>query len=154
MEPELLLLDEPLSALDALTRGSLQEEIARICEIQKCSIALITNDVDEGILMADRIIPMTQGPPATLGEPRAINIERPRSRKSVNESPEFQKVRTQVNHFLTQNGRKKATVQVNQRFSLPDILPEDLTIRPKWYQPKKRPQRRRELREETIEVEV
>ena len=66
-QPDILLLDEPLSALDALTRAKLQDEIARICGQEKKTIVLITNDVDEAILLADRIIPLKPGPSATLG---------------------------------------------------------------------------------------
>jgi nitrate/nitrite transport system ATP-binding protein len=67
MNPHLLLMDEPLSALDALTRGSLQQEIINIWNNDRTTALLITNDVDEGILMADRIIPLNPGPHATLG---------------------------------------------------------------------------------------
>ena len=67
MQPEILLLDEPLSALDALTRAKLQDEFAEISAREKKTIVLITNDVDEAILLADRIIPLTPGPRATLG---------------------------------------------------------------------------------------
>ena len=67
MDPQVLLLDEPLGALDALTRATLQDEIERIWEQDQKTVVLITNDVDEGILLADRIIPLTPGPGATLG---------------------------------------------------------------------------------------
>ncbi len=67
MQPEILLLDEPLSALDALTRANLQDEINRICQEEKKTVILITNDPDEAILLADRVIPLTAGPRATLG---------------------------------------------------------------------------------------
>ena len=67
MKPEVLLLDEPLSALDALTRAVLQDEIIRIWEEDKRTVVMITNDVDEAVLMADRIVPLTPGPEATLG---------------------------------------------------------------------------------------
>ena len=82
MQPEVLLLDEPLSALDALTRAKLQDEFAAICEKEKKTIILITNDVDEAILLADRIIPLKPGPKASLGKDfkvtyRARGIVRP-----------------------------------------------------------------------------
>ena len=74
MDPQVLLLDEPLSALDALTRATLQDEIVRIWEQDRKTVVLITNDVDEGILLADRIIPLSAGPGATLGPSVPIDI--------------------------------------------------------------------------------
>src|SRR5205814_6330391 len=74
MDPQILLLDEPLSALDALTRSTLQDEISRIWEADKKTVVLITNDVDEALLLADRIIPLTPGPGATLGESVRVDI--------------------------------------------------------------------------------
>ena len=80
LEPGILLLDEPLSALDALTRANLQDEINRICQEEKKTVILITNDPDEAILLADRVIPLTAGPRATLGPSIPVTIPRPRSR--------------------------------------------------------------------------
>src|SRR5438552_1692863 len=84
MDPQILLLDEPLSALDALTRATLQDEISRIWQENRKTVVLITNDVDEGILLADRIVPLTAGPGATLGPAFTVDITRPRDRKSIN----------------------------------------------------------------------
>ena len=84
MDPEVILMDEPLGALDALTRGNLQDEILRIWGRNKRTALLITNDVDEGIYMADRIIPLNPGPNATLGPEYAIDIPRPRNKKELN----------------------------------------------------------------------
>ena len=78
MNPEVLLLDEPLSALDALTRGNLAEEIEKIWEAERKTCVLITNDVDEAILLADRIIPLN--PDGTLGTEFKVSIPRPRDR--------------------------------------------------------------------------
>src|SRR2546422_976581 len=78
MDPQILLLDEPLSALDALTRATLQDEISRIWSQDKKTVVMITNDPDEGILLADRIIPLSAGPGATLGPSITIDIPRPR----------------------------------------------------------------------------
>src|SRR6266568_654702 len=89
MEPQILLLDEPLSALDALTRATLQDEISRIREETRKTVVLITNDPDEGIYLADRIIPLTSGPRATLGPSFRIGIPRPRDRKEINHHPQF-----------------------------------------------------------------
>ena len=79
MDPQILLLDEPLSALDALTRATLQDEISRIWSENKKTVLMITNDPDEGILLADRIIPLTAGPGATLGPEIVIDLPRPRA---------------------------------------------------------------------------
>jgi len=79
MNPEMLLLDEPLSALDALTRANLADEILEIWEEDKKTCILITNDVDEAVLMADRIVPLTMGPGATLSKEFKVNMERPRA---------------------------------------------------------------------------
>src|SRR5712671_3529781 len=89
MDPQILLLDEPLSALDALTRSTLQDEISRIWQENRKTVVMITNDPDEGILLADRIIPLTAGPGATLGPEIAIDIPRPRDRKEINHHPRF-----------------------------------------------------------------
>ncbi len=100
MQPEVLLLDEPLSALDALTRANLQDEIEHISQIEKKTIILITNDVDEAILLADRIIPLNPGPNATLGPDFKVNIPRPRDRTAMNDSPAFVKLRAGVTEYL------------------------------------------------------
>ncbi len=76
--PEILLLDEPLSALDALTRAKLQDEIESIWEKERKTVVLITNDVDEAVLLADRIIPLNPGPRATLGPEFKVPLDRPR----------------------------------------------------------------------------
>jgi nitrate/nitrite transport system ATP-binding protein len=107
MEPELLLLDEPLSALDALTRATLQDELARICRVSGKTIFLITNDVDEGILLADRIIPLGAGPAATLGPSVAVDIARPRNRKALNHDERFKQVRAEVIEFLLDSAARK-----------------------------------------------
>jgi nitrate/nitrite transport system ATP-binding protein len=99
MQPRVLLLDEPLGALDALTRGALQEEIARIWARTQCTGVLITNDVDEAILLADRIIPLGA---ATLGPSVPVRLARPRDRRALNHDPEFQRLRREVFDLLHQ----------------------------------------------------
>lgn len=126
MNPEILLMDEPLSALDALTRAVLQDQILEIWRKEKKSIVLITNDVDEGILMADRIIPLNMGPKATLGPSFPVDIERPRNRKTMNHDPHFKRIRNEVNHYLNEQRRKhKATSAADAKplTELPDIKP-------------------------------
>jgi nitrate/nitrite transport system ATP-binding protein len=107
MNPEILLLDEPLSALDALTRGTLQDEIERIWETDKKTVVLITNDVDEGLLLADRIIPLTPGPAATLGPSFAVTLDRPRDRKALNHDPEFKRLRAAITGWLLDAGANR-----------------------------------------------
>lgn len=125
MDPQILLLDEPLSALDALTRATLQDEIERIWEADKKTVVLITNDVDEALLLADRIIPLTPGPGATLGESVTVTLARPRDRKALNHDPEFKRLKALVtNQLLSYGDRRKASV--TRKLVLPNILPEDL----------------------------
>jgi nitrate/nitrite transport system ATP-binding protein len=109
MEPELLLLDEPLGALDALTRAKLQSELARICRVSGKTIVLVTNDVDEGILLADRIIPLEAAPAATLGPSVIVDIPRPRERTALNHDDRFKAIRAEViDYLLTSSQRKRA----------------------------------------------
>ena len=102
MSPKVLLLDEPLSALDALTRAGLQDELVSIWERDRKTVILITNDVDEGILLADRIVPLTPGPKATLGPSFPVRLPRPRDREALNHDPEFKRIRNQVVDYLTE----------------------------------------------------
>ena len=100
MKPEILLLDEPLSALDALTRAEIQDEIINIWEKDKRTIVMITNDVDEAVLMADKIVPLTMGPGATLDKPFPVNLERPRNRTTLNTNPEFRRLRSEISKYM------------------------------------------------------
>jgi nitrate/nitrite transport system ATP-binding protein len=107
MEPEVLLLDEPFGALDALTRGVLQGELQRISQESGKTMLLITNDVDEGILLSDRIIPLGAGPRASLGPATIVDIERPRDRKELNHDPRFREIRMGVLEYLLESGKAK-----------------------------------------------
>jgi nitrate/nitrite transport system ATP-binding protein len=111
MDPQVLLLDEPLGALDALTRATLQDEISRIWGQNHKTVVLITNDVDEGILLADRIIPLSMGPAATLGPAIDISVRRPRDRKAMNHDAGFKAVRNTVIEYLLGPGRRKPNPQ-------------------------------------------
>ncbi len=125
MDPEMIIMDEPLGALDALTRGNLQDEILNIWEKNKRTALLITNDVDEGIYMADRIIPLLPGPNATLGPEFKINIPRPRDKTALNDNPEFKRIRNEIIEFLMQIGNESNN-QSNNTYTLPDAEPKDL----------------------------
>ena len=109
MDPQVLLLDEPLGALDALTRATLQDEIVRIWEQDRKTVVLITNDVDEGILLADRIIPLSAGPGR---DARAVGRRRPRraratARRSTTD-PQFKEIRQEVIGYLLGDRRQAA----------------------------------------------
>jgi nitrate/nitrite transport system ATP-binding protein len=127
IDPKILLLDEPLSALDALTRATLQDEISRIWEENHKTVVLITNDVDEGIYLADRIIPLSAGPRATLGPSFKVNLPRPRQRKELNHEPNFKTLRAEVINWLINANQHKAVASA-QKPVLPDIMPEDLNL--------------------------
>lgn len=121
--PDILLLDEPLSALDALTRGMLQDEILQIWEQEKKTVILITNDVDEAIYMADRVIPLNPGPNATLGPDFIVNIERPRNRTELNHNEAFKKIRADITQYLMDIGMEKALSEGQDQTKLPNVRP-------------------------------
>jgi nitrate/nitrite transport system ATP-binding protein len=107
MQPKVLLMDEPFSALDALTRASLQEQLLRIWSLRRPTVVLVTNDVDEAILLADRIYPMTPGPGAVLGPAIEVALPRPRERGHLSLTPAYQKARQAIVEFL--RGCRRAT---------------------------------------------
>lgn len=121
--PDILLLDEPLSALDALTRSKLQDEIIRIWSQEKKTVILITNDVDEGIIMADRIIALNPGPNATLGPEFIITLPRPRDRAAINHSPEFKRIRLNITQYLMQVGAAQNADEADGVVNLPSVFP-------------------------------
>lgn len=125
MQSEILLLDEPLSALDALTRAKLQDELADISSREKRTIILITNDVDEAILLADRIIPLNPGPRACLGPDFKVNIERPRDRSAMNHDEEFIRLRAEVTKYLMELGANRGT-SLPEGLTLPIVTPINL----------------------------
>ena len=125
MEPEVLLLDEPLSALDALTRANLQDEIEEIWSRDKKTVVLITNDVDEAILLADRIIPLNPGPGATFGPEFKVDLPRPRDRASMNHDPAFKALRRDVTQYLMSVGVDRGS-ETADNLVLPNVVPIDL----------------------------
>lgn len=153
LQPDILLLDEPLSALDALTRANLQDEINRICQVEKKTVVLITNDPDEAILLADRVIPLTAGPQATLGPSIPITIPRPRIRTDLNKHYDFKQIRGEViDYLLKARGRNR--VALTKKLTLPDLLPEDLSEPRYPFGAKRQPRRRSESKREKVEVSL
>ncbi|MGE0666234.1 MAG: ABC transporter ATP-binding protein [Sphingomonadales bacterium] len=120
MSPEILLLDEPLSALDALTRAKLQDEIERIWSQDKRTVVLITNDVDEAILLADRIIPLNPGPGATFGPEFRVELPRPRDRHAMNDDVRFKKLRSSVTEYLMKVANDRGGAG-GDGYSLPNV---------------------------------
>jgi len=125
MDPEMIIMDEPLGALDALTRGNLQDEILNIWNKNKRTALLITNDVDEGIYMADRIIPLRPGPKATLGPEFKIDIDRPRDKTALNDNAAYKKTRNAIIEYLMDIGNERSS-ETNEIYELPELKPKDL----------------------------
>ena len=154
MQPRVLLLDEPLSALDALTRATLQDEISDIWLRNRTTVIWITNDPDDAILMADRVIPLlpsTNGG-ATLGREIPVGIERPRDRRELHDHPLYAGLRADIIGQLVA-AKNAATPAVTKKVSAPDILPEDLmthdTLR---FFNRRGPRRRADLNIEEVAV--
>ncbi len=110
MQPEVLLMDEPFGALDALTRAHMQETLMEIQYELNNTVIMITHDVDEAVLLSDRIVMMTNGPAAKIGEILEVDLERPRDRISLAETPEYSKLRHAVLSFLYEKQRKVETL--------------------------------------------
>lgn len=113
MEPKVLLLDEPFGALDALTRANLQDELAKIIEKSGCTAVMVTHDVDEAVLLSDRIVMMTNGSStlnqaATIGEILTVDIPKPRNRLQLAEDNHYNHLRSEVLRFLYERHAKKA----------------------------------------------
>ena len=122
MDPRVLLLDEPLSALDALTRAKLQDEIEAIWRQQRKTVVLVTNDVDEALLLADRIIPLKPGPRATLGKSFAVDLPRPRDRAAINHSDAYRDLRAEITQYLISLGMERPTGGADG-LSAPAVVP-------------------------------
>ncbi|MGL5805187.1 MAG: nitrate ABC transporter ATP-binding protein [Xenococcaceae cyanobacterium] len=105
--PKLLLLDEPFGALDALTRGNLQEQLMRICQENQVTSVMVTHDVDEAVLLSDRIVMLTNGPGSKIGQILDVDIPRPRKRMEVVEHPSYYSLRSEMIYFLNQQKRIK-----------------------------------------------
>ena len=107
MEPKVLLLDEPFGALDALTRAGLQDELMKIMAKSGATAVMVTHDVDEAVLLSDRIVMMTNGPSAGIGEILDVNLARPRARLALAEDKDYNHLRSEVLRFLYERHAKK-----------------------------------------------
>jgi nitrate/nitrite transport system ATP-binding protein len=108
MEPKVLLMDEPFGALDALTRARLQDELMRIVAETGSTVVMVTHDVDEAVLLADRVVMMTNGPAATIGEILDVDLPRPRDRLALANDPAYMTLRKALLEFLYQKQLKEA----------------------------------------------
>ncbi|MBC8128137.1 MAG: ABC transporter ATP-binding protein [Gloeobacteraceae cyanobacterium ES-bin-144] len=153
--PRILLLDEPLSALDALTRATLQDEIADIWQKNRTTVIWITNDPDEALLVADRVIPLIpRREGATLDKEIAVTSPRPRDRRELLQDPSFKELKLQIVNTLL-NAKKDSTPTVMKKLAAPDILPEDLEVKRNYSLfDRPGPRRRSQLAREELNIEV
>ncbi len=107
IQPDVLLMDEPFGALDSLTRANLQEHLMSIQQNVKNTVIIITHDVDEAVLLSDRVIMMTNGPEATIGEILEVNLTRPRNRVELQHDPEYIRCREAYLEFLYEKFAKE-----------------------------------------------
>jgi nitrate/nitrite transport system ATP-binding protein len=105
IQPKMLLLDEPFGALDALTRGTIQDELVKICAATSQTVFMITHDVDEAILLSDRILLMSNGPDACIAEAVVNTLPRPRDRHSIHHDPQYYRIRNHLVDFLVNRSR-------------------------------------------------
>lgn len=124
IQPKLLLLDEPFGALDALTRGTIQDELIRVWSGSQQTVFMITHDVDEAILLADRILLMTNGPHARIAESVVVDIARPRKRGAIIHDPGYYKIRNHLVDFLTNRSKALAGTTTSGQPNRP------VTVRP------------------------
>ena len=132
VNPKVLLLDEPFAQIDALTRGVIQEELMRMWEVANATVFMVTHDVDEAILLSDRIALMTNGPNARMAEIIEVDIPRPRLRQEMIEMPEYTRVRNHILKFLISNQTQHVTNSTPTEALLPTdegdlLLPDPST---------------------------
>jgi nitrate/nitrite transport system ATP-binding protein len=121
IRPKLLLLDEPFGALDALTRGGLQEQLMHICEESRVTAVMVTHDVDEALLLSDRVVMLTNGPESRIGQILSVDLPRPRQRMEVVKHPDYYPMRSEIISFLNQQKRVKQrqSAKFNQKILAP-----------------------------------
>lgn len=115
MQPEVLLMDEPFGALDALTRAHMQDSLMEIQDELRNTVIMITHDVDEAVLLSDRIVMMTNGPAATVGEILDVTLPRPRDRLTLAQDPEYNRLRSAVLTFLYEKQRKVENISSKKK---------------------------------------
>lgn len=126
-EPKLLLLDEPFGALDALTRGTIQDELIKVWSGTDQTVFMITHDIDEAILLADRILLMTNGPLARVAESVEITIPRPRNRTTIVEHPNYYAIRNHLVQFLGKRSSELAGQPAGDSPQTPETVRIDIT---------------------------
>lgn len=124
VEPKMLLMDEPFGALDALTRGVIQDELVKICAATRQTVFMITHDVDEAILLADKVMLMSNGPNARIAEIVINTLPRERARETIHHDPQFYRIRNHLVDFLV---RRSKTIQQGGEGVLGD---QPLIVRP------------------------
>lgn len=143
LEPKVLLLDEPFSLLDVVTRMELQDEIMRLCEEEKRTVLMVTHDVDEALLLADRVVIMTTGPAATVGKIVAVPFARPRNRFEILADPVYDRTRGHLISFLeecadwrqvteTLVGEKRPVTEQNAPQTVRGVTTEELFVVDKY----------------------
>ncbi len=123
IEPKVLLLDEPFAQIDALTRGVIQEELVQMWNTTRNTVFMVTHDVDEAILLSDRIMLMTNGPSARIAEIVDVTVPRPRSRDSIIEHPHYYKIRNHIIHFLVRHASHGAADEAAMSAESADAAP-------------------------------
>jgi nitrate/nitrite transport system ATP-binding protein len=123
IQPKMLLLDEPFGALDALTRGTIQDELVRICAATRQTVFMITHDVDESILLADRILLMSNGPNACIAEVVENTLPRPRDRHNIHHDPQYYRVRNHLVDFLVNRSKLYQTGEAARPARAPVVRP-------------------------------
>ena len=128
MQPEVLLMDEPFGALDALTRAHMQDSLMEIQKELNNTVIMITHDVDEAVLLSDRIVMMTNGPEATIGEILEVNLPHPRNRLALAENPEYNRLRSAVLTFLYEKQRKVEVISTAKIAEKTDIKQQKTNV--------------------------
>lgn len=136
LEPKVLLLDEPFSLLDVVTRMELQDELMRLWQKERKTVLMVTHDVDEALLLADRIVMMTTGPAATVGDIVTVPFERPRVRLSILDDPRYHLARNRLLEFLashaTHDDAERSAATPYALPSTPRVTPEELFVVEKY----------------------
>ena len=123
IQPKMLLLDEPFGALDALTRGTIQDELVRICAATRQTVFMITHDVDEAILLADKVLLMSNGPNACIAEIVENTLSKPRDRHSIHHDPAYYRIRNHLVDFLINRSRLYQTGEATRPARPPIVRP-------------------------------